>query len=424
MSEKWVFFDLDGTLTKSEEGIWNCVRHTAEKMSLPVPDAATLRRFIGPPLHYSFQEFMGLTEAQATEAVRIYRERYDAAGQYENQVYPGIRYLLRMLRSQGVHMGVVTGKPEKPTRVILEYFGLAKFMERSVSATDNRADKEYLIRSVMPEGSAEVWMVGDRRYDMEGGVRAGVHTLGAAWGYGSRQELEESGAERIADTPREAANILCPGAERPKGAFLSMEGLDGSGKSTQMDRLTAALEKYGFEVVRSREPGGTPIGEKIRDLVLSRENSEMTRETEALLYAAGRAQHVREVIRPAVADGRVLLCDRFLDSSVAYQGGGRELGVDEVLALNAPAVDGTLPMLTVFLDLDHRTSLRRRSEASELDRMEVEKEDFHARVEAGYHELISRHPERYIVVDARKDRDEIAARIAGEVLSRLMEAED
>ncbi|MBR2824543.1 MAG: dTMP kinase [Clostridia bacterium] len=258
---------------------------------------------------------------------------------------------------------------------------------------------------------------------MEGGVRAGVHTLGVSWGYGSREELENAGAERIAASPREAAEILCPGAAVPKGAFLSMEGLDGSGKSTQIERLTDSMDRFGFEVMLTREPGGTAVGEKIRDILLDRENAEMTAETEALLYAAARAQHVREKIRPAVAAGKVVLCDRFLDSSVAYQGGGRQLGVDRVLAMNAPAVGGTLPLLTVYLDLDHRASLARREAASRLDRLEMEKEDFHARVEEGYHALIARNPERYVVVDARGDREDIAGTIRKAVLARLFEAE-
>ena len=423
MSEKWVFFDLDGTLTRSEEGIWNSVRYAAERMGVPVPDQAVLRRFIGPPLLHSFREYMGMTEKQAARAQEIYRERYTTIGKFENRVYPGVRSMLRALRDRGVRMGVVTGKPEISTRAILDYFGLSKFMERISCATDALADKEHLIRAVMPAGDAEVWMVGDRCFDMEGGVKAGVHTLGAAWGYGSEEELRDSGAERIARSAWEAAWAICPDARRPEGAFLSMEGLDGSGKSTQIDRLTEALERFGFEVEHSREPGGTPIAEKIREILLDPENREMTAETEALLYAAARAQHVRERIRPAVAEGRVLLCDRFLDSSVAYQGGGRELGVDRVLAINAPAVGDTLPLLTVFLDLDHRESLRRRGAVSRLDRIEAEEESFHARVEEAYHELISRHPERYLVVDAREDRDSLAAKIAKAVLERLMARE-
>ncbi len=423
MSEKWVFFDLDGTLTRSEEGIWNCVKYAAERMGFPVPDAATLRRFIGPPLVYSFQEYMGMTEAQAVMAQEVYRERYTTVGKFENQVYPGVRNMLRSLRDSGVRMGVVTGKPEPSTRSILEHFGLMKFMERLSCATDNRAEKEELLRRVMPGGGAEVWMVGDRLFDMEGGVRAGARTLGAVWGYGSEEELRSAGAEAVAFSAEEAVRTLCPGAKTPRGAFLSMEGLDGSGKSTQIDLLTRTLERYGFEVVHSREPGGTRIGEKIREMLLDRENAEMTAETEALLYAAARAQHVRELIRPAVAGGKVLLCDRFLDSSAAYQGGGRMLGVDQVLALNAPAVEGTVPLLTVYLDLDHRTSLQRRGAASALDRIEAEKEEFHARVEAAYRDLISRHPERYVAVDARKDREEIASEIAEAVLGRLMAEE-
>lgn len=423
MSEKWVFFDLDGTLTQSEEGIWNCARYAAARMGFPEPDEETLKKWIGPPLIWSFQHLLGMTEEQAWKAQQIYRERYTTKGKYENRVYPGIRNLLRALKRNGVHMGVVTGKPEGPSRDILVHFGLWKYMEKLACATDARAEKEHLIRSVLPEQAAEAWMVGDRRFDIEGGRGAGVRTLGVTWGYGSREELETAGAERIARTPWEAAEIICPGAEKPEGAFLSMEGLDGSGKSTQMERLTDTLDRYGFEVEHSREPGGTPIGEKIREILLDRNNGEMTPETEALLYAAARAQHVRERIRPAVAEGKVLLCDRFLDSSVAYQGGGRQLGVDQVLAINAPAVENTMPLVTVYLDLDHRTSLQRRMAASEPDRLEMEKEEFHTRVEKGYHELIARNPSRYVRVDARGDRDEIAQTIAGAVLEKLMEAE-
>ena len=424
MAEKWVFFDLDGTLTQSEEGIWNCARYAAERMGFPQPEEETLRKWIGPPLLWSFQHLMGMTEAQAWEAQKIYRERYIRVGKYENRVYPGIRNLLRALRSAGVRMGVVTGKPENASRDILAHFGLWKFMERISCATDAQAEKDHLIRRIMPEAGAEVWMVGDRKFDMEGGRSAGVHTLGITWGYGSEEELRAAGAERIAHTPWAAAEILCPGAKKPQGAFLSMEGLDGSGKSTQMARLADVLDRYGFEVERSREPGGTPIGEQIRQILLSRENTAMTEVTEALLYAASRAQHVRERIRPAVAEGRVLLCDRFLDSSVAYQGGGRRMGVDRVLEINAPAVADMLPLMTVYLDLDHRTSLSRREAASMPDRLEAEREDFHARVEAGYHTLIARDAGRYLVVDARKSVEEIAREISEKVLSVLLEAEE
>ena len=276
MSSRWVFFDLDGTLTRSEEGIWNCARYAAQRMGFPQPDGETLKQWIGPPLIWSFRNLLGMTEKQAVRAQEIYRERYTAVGKFENQVYPGVRGMLRALRAGGVHLGVVTGKPEGPTRDILEHFGLMKFVERISCATDARAEKDHLIRSVLPEDAEEAWMVGDRRFDMEGGVQAGVRTIGAAWGYGTEEELRDAGAQYIARDAWAVAEIVCPGARRPEGAFLSMEGLDGSGKSTQMEMLTRNLERFGFEVEHSREPGGTPIGEKIRELLLSRENGEMT----------------------------------------------------------------------------------------------------------------------------------------------------
>ena len=421
MTDKWVLFDLDGTLTQSEEGIWKSARHTLKTMGYPEPDDATLQKMIGPPLVWSFRELYGMTDEQAVQAQEIYRGRYNTVGLFENRVYPGIRYALRSLKKAGYRLGVVTGKPENPTRKILEHFGLAPFFESVVCATDNKADKEEMIRKSLPEGFAEAWMTGDRKFDMEGGKRAGIHTLGVTYGYGSEEELKESGAEKLAHTPREIAEILCPGTKPPRGAFLSMEGLDGSGKGTQLERLADTLDRFGFEVVRTREPGGTAIGEKIRGILLDRENAEMADETEALLYAASRAQHVRELIRPAVAAGKVVLCDRFLDSSAAYQGSGRQLGLEEVLAINAPAVDGTLPDLTVYLEINHRKALERRCAVSEPDRMEMEAEQFHARVEDGYHRLIAKDPGRFAVVNAEGDREEIAAEIARKVLERLLE---
>ena len=425
MSENmWVLFDLDGTLTRSEEGIWNCARHTLRTMGYPEPDAVTLRQYIGPPLFWSFRNLAGMGEEEALRAIDIYRARYNTVGLFENRVYPGIRAALRALKKAGAHLGVVTGKPALPTGKILEHFGLRKFFGSVVCAADNRADKEAMIRSSLPEGFGEAWMVGDRKFDMEGGRLAGIHTLGVTWGYGSEEELRESGAEKLARTPREMAELLCPGVTGVKGAFLSMEGLDGSGKGTQLERLRDTLDRFGFEVLPSREPGGTPIGEKIRQILLDRENTGMADETEALLYAASRAQHVREVIRPAVAAGRVVLCDRFVDSSAAYQGGGRQMGIDRILRINEPAVDGTLPDLTVYLDIDHRTAMARRVAASTPDRMEMEAESFHARVEEGYHQLIEMDPDRFAVVNAAGDRDSIAAEVARRVLEKLMAMED
>lgn len=420
-----VIFDLDGTLTQSEEGIWNCVRHAADRLGYPHPDGDTLRKFIGPPLMYSFMTYMGMDEDKAREAVQIYRERYTTVGLYENRVFPGIRRLLRTLRRAGWYIGIATGKPQETSEQVIAHFGLDKFFDRIVGPDGGTAhpDKEQLIRKALPESYDEAWMVGDRRFDVEGGLAAGIHTMGVGYGYGSEEELRGAGCEVYAPTVQAVIDTLCPGAKVPEGAFLSMEGLDGSGKTTQIALLTSALQRYGFEVQHSREPGGCPVAEAIRGVLLSRDNVGMTDVAEALLYAASRAQHVHDVIRPAVAAGRVLLCDRFVDSSVAYQGGGRQLGVQKVLDINAPAIESCLPMATVYLDIDHRESLRRRCAASEPDRMEMEADSFHARVEAAYKELIARDPARFVVVDATGSPEDIGREIAGQVLARLMEAE-
>lgn len=421
---KAVIFDLDGTLTQSEEGIWNCVRYAAEKLGFQEPDAPTLQKFIGPPLTYSFQEYMGMTEEQADLAVKTYRERYSTVGLFENRVYPGIRRLLRTLKSQGCYVGVATGKPQAFAERIIAHFGLDKYFDRIIGPTGKiGSEKDALITAALPESYDEAWMVGDRKFDVEGGRAVGIRTIGVGYGYGDEAELRAAGCDAYCATVQDVIDFLCPGVQPPQGAFLSIEGLDGSGKTTQINLLTDAMDRYGFEVVHSREPGGCKISEKIRDVLLSVENVGMADVTEALLYAASRAQHVREVIRPAVEAGKVLLCDRFVDSSVAYQGGGRQLGVQRILDINAPAVDGTLPMATVYLDIDHETSIRRRAAASVLDRLEMEADSFHARTEAAYRELIARDPARFVVVDATQTPEEIGKQVAEQILARLMEAE-
>lgn len=425
---KCVIFDLDGTLTRSEEGIWNCVKYAAEKLGFPEPDAPTLRKFIGPPLGYSFREYMGMDEEMADKAVATYRERYNAVGLFENRVFPGIRRLLRTLKQEGWYIGVATGKPQKASERIIEHFGLDKFIAKICGPVgDHRPDKIDLIKNALPEGwdasADEIWMVGDRKFDVEGAIGAGVKSIGVGYGYGSEEELRAAGCTAYCETVQDVIDLLCPGAAVPAGAFLSIEGLDGSGKGTQIRLLTDVIDRYGFELQLSREPGGCPISEKLRDIILDKNNAEMDDITEAFLYAASRAQHVRQVIRPAVAAGRVLLCDRFVDSSVAYQGGGRQLGVQRVLDINAPAVDGTMPMATIYLDVDHETSMKRRAAATELDRLELAGDSFHARTEAGYRELIGRNPARFIVVDATRTPEEIGKEIAEKVIGRLMEAE-
>ena len=236
---KCVIFDLDGTLTRSEEGIWNCVRYAAEKLGFPVPDAATLRKFIGPPLGWSFMEYMGMSEEMANKAVSTYRERYEAVGLFENRVYPGIRRLLRRLKRDGWYIGIATGKPQRSSERIIEHFGLNRYITKIVGPKDGRgADKELLIRQALPEDAGEAWMVGDRRFDMEGAKKVGIGAIGAGYGYGSREELMNSGCDVYCETVEDIIRYLCPGEEAVPGAFLSIEGMDGSGKTTQMAALS------------------------------------------------------------------------------------------------------------------------------------------------------------------------------------------
>ncbi len=193
--------------------------------------------------------------------------------------------------------------------------------------------------------------------------------------------------------------------------FVSFEGLDGSGKTTQVERLRAVLEADGREVVTAREPGGTPLGERIRELVLH--GDEMTPWAEALLYAAARAELVAEVIEPALARGADVLLDRYLDSSVVYQGIARGLGLDEVLELNLRAVGGLLPDRTFVLAIDADSSLERL--AAGPDRIERAGAEFHADVADGYERLAALFPERIVLLDGTLDPDELAARIQDEL---------
>ena len=190
-----------------------------------------------------------------------------------------------------------------------------------------------------------------------------------------------------------------------RGCFISFEGIDGSGKSTQIEKLREYLVERGHEVIVTREPGGTAIGEKIREIILDPENSEMTALTEAMLYAASRAQHVAQVIRPAVERGVTVICDRFVDSSTAYQGCARGLE-DAVRDINAYAVDGSMPDLTFFLKTDTSTG-RSRMNGRKKDRIEREKDDFHRAVCRGYDMIVSSEPDRVMSIDASRGIDEI-----------------
>jgi dTMP kinase len=197
--------------------------------------------------------------------------------------------------------------------------------------------------------------------------------------------------------------------------FITFEGIDGVGKSTQLDLLQSWLESRGRDVVRTLEPGGTELGQEIRHLLLHRKGDVAAR-AEALLYAADRAHHVATKIRPALAEGKVVLSDRYFDSSVAYQGAARELDVSEVRNISLWAVDNLIPDLTVLLDLDAQAAIQRRNKTgTEPDRLEREKVDFFERARSQYLEL-AKEP-RFLVVDATLSIDEIQEHIRARVLT-------
>jgi len=187
-----------------------------------------------------------------------------------------------------------------------------------------------------------------------------------------------------------------------KGIFITIEGGDGSGKSTQIDLLMSYFNEHGYKVLLTREPGGTPISEKIRAVILDSNNMEMDNMTEVLLYAASRAQHVAEFIKPNIEEGKVVICDRFVDSSVVYQGYARGVGIDVVENINNYATQGLLPDLTILLDLPPDLGLFRKKNQQALDRLELQSDAFHLKVNEGYRLLAKRHQKRILIVDATK----------------------
>ena len=191
--------------------------------------------------------------------------------------------------------------------------------------------------------------------------------------------------------------------------FITFEGGEGAGKSTAIKRIVEKLTSEGYEIVLTREPGGTPIAEEIRNVILDKKNTAMDPRTEALLYAASRRQHLVEKVIPALREGKLVLCDRFIDSSLAYQGGAREIGIDNVYNMNLFATEGMLPDLTILFDIKPEVGLARIAANSqrEVNRLDVEKLAFHNKVRDSFHELAKRFPERFVIIDASKGPDEV-----------------
>ncbi|MBO4218555.1 MAG: dTMP kinase [Erysipelotrichaceae bacterium] len=193
-----------------------------------------------------------------------------------------------------------------------------------------------------------------------------------------------------------------------KGLFITLEGCEGSGKTTAAKTVIRKLTEDGFDVLYTREPGGIDIAEQIRRVILDFNNTAMDERTEALLFAASRRQHLVEKVIPALEQGKTVICDRFIDSSLAYQGYARGIGMDNVMKINEFAIDRHMPDLTVYFSIDPQEGLKRLSGRDEINRLDVEKLNFHRKVQEGYEKLVELYPERIRVIDASRSRQAVA----------------
>lgn len=193
------------------------------------------------------------------------------------------------------------------------------------------------------------------------------------------------------------------------GIFITIEGPDGSGKTTIINMLAENLAEQGFDVMATREPGGIEIAEQIRKVILDTNNTAMDSRTEALLYAAARRQHLAEKVKPALEAGKIVLCDRFVDSSLAYQGHARGLGIDEVYSINKFAIEDMMPQLTLYFDLAPELGLERinKNKGREVNRLDLENLDFHKKVQEGYMILAERFSERIVKIDASRELEAV-----------------
>ncbi|MGR3741379.1 dTMP kinase [Companilactobacillus sp. DQM5] len=206
------------------------------------------------------------------------------------------------------------------------------------------------------------------------------------------------------------------------GLFISFEGPDGAGKTTALNKILPELKsKTSREIISTREPGGSAIAEKIRDLILDVKNLEMDDRTEALLYAAQRRQHLIDIVIPALNEDKIVLSDRFVDSSIAYQGGGRQIGIEEVASINDFAIEGIMPKLTVYFDIPSEVGLERikKDRSGTEDRLEKEKLEFHQRVRNTYLELQKQNPERIKIINANQDPTKVALDVLELILNKF-----
>jgi dTMP kinase len=201
--------------------------------------------------------------------------------------------------------------------------------------------------------------------------------------------------------------------------FITLEGPEGSGKTSHIPPLVEYLREQGYTVFSTREPGGTPIGEQIREVIHDLENQEMHPRTETLLYQAARAQIVEQVIKPRLADGQIVISDRYYDSTIAYQGYGHQQDLEQVRALVKYATGGLVPALTVLLDVDIKEGLRRKKKDNEWNRLDAYTVDFHQRVRDGYHEMVKAEPHRWMVVDASRKWQSVQEELRNVIVDKL-----
>lgn len=208
-----------------------------------------------------------------------------------------------------------------------------------------------------------------------------------------------------------------------RGMFITLEGGEGSGKTTMIGELAEILEQQGIPYITTREPGGIEIAEKIRAVILNPQHTAMDPRTEALLYAAARRQHLAEKVEPALAEGTFVICDRFIDSSLAYQGYARGLGIEEVLSINLFATQGRMPDITFYMDIEPRLGLARISatQGREVNRLDLEELSFHEQVRQGYQQVAAMYPERIQVIDASGSKREVANLMRAQLLRGLEE---
>ena len=417
-----ILFDLDGTLTRSEKGITCSALYACEKMGFTGHNEEEFKVFIGPPLFESFQKVCGMTPEQAHRAIELYRERFSVVGWAENEVYTGIASLIRSLKKNGCKIAITTAKPQAFAEKIAKKFGFEPYLDALIGpGMDNtHASKAWIVKKAIEQLGGVPVMIGDRCYDVEGGRENGIDTIGVCYGYGTREELVKAGATHIAQTVEELTDILLGDAPRARGVFITMEGVDGCGKTTQRNALIAHLEQLGWDVQLTREPGGDEIAEKIRELILDPVNTAMDDLTEAYLYAASRAQNVRAKSLPALDDGKAVVCDRFVDSSIAYQGGGRNLGTQKIQEINRFATQNASPDITVYLRMPPEVALSRRLSASEPDRLEREKASFFVRTYEAYEALYAQDGmERVVSVDAGRSIEEVSEEMIAKVDEKL-----